>query len=43
MAILNSRKLPIDKYQYLSILRNTNVHLFYRLLAENIKVSTSKS
>lgn len=38
MAILNSRKTPIEKYQYLSVLRNTNVHLFYRLLASNIKV-----
>src|SRR6187549_3736396 len=30
---------PIEKYQYLTHLRATNVHLFYRLLAENIKVS----
>lgn len=36
MAILRSRELPIDKYLYLSTLRNTNVHLFYRLLTENI-------
>jgi hypothetical protein len=41
MQILNSRKLPIDKYQYLSVLRNTNVHLFYRLLAKHVKVSAT--
>ena len=35
----NTRKTPIEKYQYLSVLRNTNVNLFYRLLAENVKVS----
>lgn len=39
MAILDSRKTPIEKYQYLSVLRNSNVHLFYRLLAANVKVS----
>lgn len=38
MAILHSRKTDIEKYQYLSVLRNTNVHLFYRLLSENVKV-----
>jgi hypothetical protein len=38
LAILNSRKTPIEKYQYLSVLRTTNVHLFYRLITENIKV-----
>ncbi|KAH9841271.1 NADP-dependent malic enzyme [Teratosphaeria destructans] len=37
MAILNSRKTSIERYQYLSVLRNTNVHLFYRLLAGNVK------
>ncbi|EME80848.1 uncharacterized protein MYCFIDRAFT_140451 [Pseudocercospora fijiensis CIRAD86] len=40
LAILNSRETPIEKYQYLSVLRNTNVHLFYRLLSENIKELT---
>lgn len=39
-AILASRKTPIEKYQYLSVLRNTNVNLFYRLLAENVKEFT---
>lgn len=38
LAILDSRKTPIEKYQYLSVLRNTNVNLFYRLFAENVKV-----
>jgi malate dehydrogenase (oxaloacetate-decarboxylating)(NADP+) len=38
LAILESRKTPIEKYQYLSVLRNSNVHLFYRLLAANVKV-----
>ena len=38
LAILNSRKTPIEKYQYLSVLRTTNVNLFYRLVSENIKV-----
>ncbi|KAK5135735.1 hypothetical protein LTR08_004721 [Meristemomyces frigidus] len=37
LAILKSRKTPIEKYQYLSVLRNTNVNLFYRLLAGNVK------
>ncbi|CAK4002523.1 NADP-dependent malic enzyme [Lecanosticta acicola] len=40
MAILNAKKTPIEKYQYLSVLRNSNNHLFYRLLADNIKELT---
>lgn len=32
---------PIEKFQYLVHLRATNVHLFYRLLSENVKVSTN--
>ena len=40
LAILNSRKTSIEKYQYLSVLRNTNVNLFYRLLAGNVKELT---
>ncbi|KAK3074926.1 hypothetical protein LTR53_002237 [Teratosphaeriaceae sp. CCFEE 6253] len=40
LAILDSRKTPIEKYQYLSILRSTNVHLFYRLLSKNVKELT---
>jgi len=31
---------PIEKFQYLVHLKATNVHLFYRLLSENIKVGT---
>ena len=42
LAILDSRKTPIEKYQYLSVLRNTNMNLFYRLLAGNVKVSSEK-
>lgn len=40
LHLLNKRPNPIDKYQYLVHLRATNVHLFYRLLAENIKELT---
>lgn len=38
LALLEKKATPIEKYQYLSVLRNTDVHLFYRLLAGNIKV-----
>jgi hypothetical protein len=38
LANLERRKEPIDKFEYLSQLRCANVHLFYRLLADNIKV-----
>lgn len=31
---------PIDKYMYLSNLRNTNVNLFYRLLMDNMREIT---
>ncbi|GAB7365820.1 hypothetical protein MBLNU230_g7153t1 [Neophaeotheca triangularis] len=40
LALLRSRKTPIEKYQYLSVLRNSNSHLFYRLLASNVKELT---
>ncbi|KAK4898224.1 hypothetical protein LTR27_004231 [Elasticomyces elasticus] len=40
LAILNSKKTPIEQYQFLSILRSTNVHLFYRLLSKNVKELT---
>lgn len=36
---LESKKTPIEKYIYLSNLRNTNVHLFYRLVMNNLTVS----
>jgi len=40
LQIIRSRKTSIERYQYLSVLRSTNVHLFYRLLAGNIKELT---
>jgi malate dehydrogenase (oxaloacetate-decarboxylating)(NADP+) len=36
---LESKKSPIEKYIYLSNLRNTNVHLFYRLVMNNLTAS----
>lgn len=43
LGLLEMKKTPIEKYQYLSVLRNTNVHLFYRLLSNNIKVCSSQA
>ncbi|TKA75519.1 hypothetical protein B0A49_02818 [Cryomyces minteri] len=40
LALLELKKTPIEKYQYLTSLRATNVDLFYRLLAGNIKEIT---
>ncbi|KAM0705090.1 hypothetical protein Q7P35_007877 [Cladosporium inversicolor] len=40
LGILEMKKTNIEKYQYLSVLRNTNVHLFYRLLSNNVKELT---
>ncbi|KAK8206909.1 hypothetical protein M8818_004744 [Zalaria obscura] len=40
LAILHSKQTPIDKYQYLTHLRASNVHLFYRLLADYVKELT---
>ena len=37
---LEQKTLPIDKYLYLSGLRNTNVHLFYRLAVDHMKELT---
>ena len=37
---LSQKTAPIDKYLYLTTLRNTNVHLFYRLLVGNVKEFT---
>jgi malate dehydrogenase (oxaloacetate-decarboxylating)(NADP+) len=37
---LESKTAPIEKYLYLSGLRNTNVHLFYRLAVDNMKELT---
>lgn len=37
LAQLAQKSNDIDKYLYLSGLRNTNVHLFYRLVVQHIK------
>lgn len=37
LKLLSMKPTPIEKYQYLTHLRATNVHLFYRLLGDNIK------
>ncbi|KAH0551524.1 hypothetical protein GP486_007259 [Trichoglossum hirsutum] len=37
LAQLALKTSPIEKYTYLSDLRNTNVHLFYRLVVDNMK------
>ncbi|RDL35006.1 Malic enzyme [Venustampulla echinocandica] len=37
---LESKTSPIEKYIYLSNLRNSNVHLFYRLVLENFTTLT---
>jgi hypothetical protein len=38
LRLLAMKTTNIEKFQYLVHLRATNVHLFYRLLSENIKV-----
>lgn len=38
MKQLESKTKPIEKYIYLSNLRNSNVHLFYRLVLDNFTV-----
>jgi len=40
LKLLAMKPSPIEKYQYLTHLRATNVHLFYRLLADNVKELT---
>jgi malate dehydrogenase (oxaloacetate-decarboxylating)(NADP+) len=40
LKLLELKPTPIEKFQYLTHLRATNVHLFYRLLSENIKELT---
>ncbi|KAI9842481.1 MAG: hypothetical protein M1838_003106 [Thelocarpon superellum] len=37
---LAQKRAPIEKYQYLSQLRNNNVHLFYRLVMNHMKELT---
>ncbi|KAH6643739.1 hypothetical protein C7974DRAFT_4318 [Boeremia exigua] len=38
LRLLAMKTTPIEKFQYLTHLKATNVHLFYRLLSQNIKV-----
>jgi hypothetical protein len=38
LKLLAMKTTPIEKFQYLVHLKATNVHLFYRLLSQNIKV-----
>ncbi|KAF2102216.1 hypothetical protein NA57DRAFT_73648 [Rhizodiscina lignyota] len=40
LALLNSKTTAMDKFQYLSFLRHSDVHLFYRLLSDNVKELT---
>lgn len=40
---MRSKQTSLDKFQYLTQLRATNVHLFYRLLAQNVKVCDTYS
>lgn len=40
LKLLALKQTPIEKFQYLTHLKASNVHLFYRLLAENIKEIT---
>ncbi|KAJ3518512.1 hypothetical protein NM208_g14489 [Fusarium decemcellulare] len=37
MKMINSRQTPIDKYLYLSSIKDQNTDLFYRLLIDNIR------
>jgi len=39
LAILERKSNTLEKFMYLTQLRATNVHQFYRLLADNLKVS----
>ena len=38
LRLLAMKTTPIEKFQYLVHLKATNVHLFYRVLSQNIKV-----
>ncbi|KAJ4341364.1 hypothetical protein N0V87_001753 [Didymella glomerata] len=40
LRLLAMKTTPIEKFQYLVHLKTTNVHLFYRLLSQNIKELT---
>lgn len=39
LAQLALKQTPIDKFLYLSTLRKNNVHLFYRLVTDHLRVS----
>jgi hypothetical protein len=39
LQTLERKNSDLEKYCYLSHLRTSNVHLFYRLLSQNITVS----
>jgi hypothetical protein len=43
LKLLAMKPTPIEKFQYLTHLRATNVHLFYRLYAEHVKVDPPAS
>jgi malate dehydrogenase (oxaloacetate-decarboxylating)(NADP+) len=38
LAQLGLKSTDIDKFQYLSTLRKNNVHLFYRLVTDHLRV-----
>ena len=40
LKLLAMKPTPLEKFQYLVHLRATNVHLFYRLLSQNVKELT---
>lgn len=40
LRLLAMKSTPIEKFQYLTHLKASNVHLFYRLLSQNIKELT---
>jgi malate dehydrogenase (oxaloacetate-decarboxylating)(NADP+) len=38
LAQLAAKSTPLEKYLYLGTVRKNNVHLFYRLMTDHIKV-----
>lgn len=40
LAQLALKQTPIEKYLYLSTIRKNNVHLFYRLVTDHIRVGS---
>lgn len=38
LAQLALKSTPIERYLYLSTIRKNNVHLFYRLVTDHLKV-----